>query len=157
MMKKKAVESIGIFLFSVCIALITNYFRPDGLPLVRSVSSPLPFLSENELGRGVTLQIFLEKLNQSGVLILDARSPEEFQEGHVPGAKKLPYEYFSEKSPQILQGIPFDQEIITYCEGIDCSNAEDLTLLLKEMGYKNVKVFPGGWEEWTENRMPVEE
>ncbi|MBW1678538.1 MAG: rhodanese-like domain-containing protein [Deltaproteobacteria bacterium] len=48
-------------------------------------------------------------------------------------------------------------EIITYCEGIECSSAEDLSVLLKEIGYEDVKVFTGGWEEWTENGMPVDE
>ena len=102
-----------------------------------------------------SLQAFLKKLDQPGVIVLDARDPEDFREGHVPGAKSLPYDEFSEDSALVLQDIAFDREVITYCEGMNCSLAEDIADLLIEMGYMDVKVFAGGWEEWLENVMPV--
>jgi len=55
----------------------------------------------------------------------------------------------------VLEDITFDREIITYCEEVNCSVAEDLADLLSDLGYKDVKVFPGGWESWLENGMPV--
>jgi len=100
--------------------------------------------------------MLLKKMKQPGVVIIDARSPEEYQAGHLPGAINLPYSELSEESFLVLQKIPFDMEIITYCEGIECSIAEDLASFLKESGFENVKVFAGGWEEWTEKGMVVE-
>jgi len=155
-MRQKIIESIGIILCTTFIALLTNSFRSDGLPLIRAETSPQQLSSGTELGEGIiSLQAFLKKLDQPGVIILDARDPEDFREGHVPEAKSLPYDEFSEDSALVLQDIPFDLEVITYCEGMNCSLAEDLADLLKEMGFLDVKVFAGGWEEWLENGMPV--
>ena len=155
-MRQKILESIGIILCTTLIALLTNSFRADGLPLLRAKSLSPSLMSGDESGEGiVALQVFLKKLDQPGVIIFDARDSEEFREGHVHGAKSLPYDEFSDESVFVLQDIPFDLEVITYCEGMNCSLAEDLADLLKEMGFLDVKVFAGGWEEWLENGMPV--
>ncbi|HPD60380.1 MAG TPA: rhodanese-like domain-containing protein [Thermodesulfobacteriota bacterium] len=153
MLKRSLVECIGIFLFATSLAFLTNFFRSDGLPLIRP--KLLPVSAEDNQGNNISLQTLKEKFKQPGVIIFDARSPEEFAEGHIPGAKNLPYYEFAEKASGVLKNIPFDQEIIVYCEGLECSNAEDLSFLLKENGYTQVKIFEGGWEEWRENGMPV--
>jgi rhodanese-related sulfurtransferase len=153
MLKRSIIEFIGIFLFATILAFVTNFFRSDGLPLLRpKLLSPL---SENKDSNTISLQTLKGRYEQPGVVILDARSPEEFAEGHIPGAKNLPYYEFSEKASVVLKDIPCDREIITYCEGLECSNAEDLAFLLKENGYALVKVFEGGWEEWRENGMAI--
>ena len=153
MQKRSIVECIGILLFATALALGTNFFRSDGLTLLRP--KPLPVSAEDNQGDSIPLQTLKGKLQQPGVIILDARSPEEFAEGHIPGAKNLPYYEFAEKASVVLKKIPFDREIIAYCEGLECTNAEDLAFLLKENGYVQVKVFEGGWEEWTKKGMPV--
>lgn len=153
MLRRSIFESVGILLFAVALALLTNFFRYDGLPLLRPQPSPPP--SEDTQNNIISLQMLREKLKQPGVIILDARFPEDFVQGHIPGAKNLPYYEFAEKASPVLKKIPVDREIITYCEGLECSNAEDLAFLLKEKGYTKVKVFEGGWEEWKENKMPV--
>jgi Rhodanese-related sulfurtransferase len=153
MLKRSIFECIGIFLFATALAFVTNFFRSDGLPLLRP--KLLPLASEDNQGNRISLQALKEKFEQPGVIILDARSPDEFAAGHIPGAKNLPYYEFAEKASVVLKAIPFDREIIAYCEGLECSNAEDLAFLLKENGYAQAKVFEGGWEEWKENGMPV--
>ena len=153
MLKRSIVECIGIFLFAAALAFLTNFFRSDGLPLLRP--KLLPLSAEDNQGNSISLQTLKEKFEQPRVIILDARSPDEFAEGHIPGAKNLPYYEFAEKASVVLKAIPLDREIIAYCEGLECSNAEDLAFLLKENGYAQVKVFEGGWEEWKENGMPV--
>lgn len=152
MWKKWILESIGIVFFATGIALLINFYRPNSLSLLPPSTSPL---NEGYPNNSISFSTFQEKLKKPGTIILDARSPEEFQQGHIPGAKNLPYYEFSDKAPSVLQGIAFDQEIITYCEGLECSNAEDLAFLLKENGYTKVKVFEGGWEEWTAHQMPI--
>ena len=153
MLKRSLRECIGIFLFATTLALLTNFFRPDGLTLLRP--KLLPPSTEDNKGNIISFQTLKEKFEQPRVIILDARSPDEFTEGHIPGAKNLPYYEFAEKASAVLKDIPCDREIIAYCEGLECSNAEDLAFLLKENGYAYVKVFEGGWEEWRENGMPV--
>ena len=158
MMKKNVGEAMWIVLFSLCIALTTNYVRPDGLPPFRPISVPPSSVSLREPDKGiVSFDDFLQKAKKSEALMLDARSKEDYRNGHIPGAKNLPFDEFSQESARVLKNVPFDREIITYCEGVECSVAGDLAVLVREMGYRNVKVFQGGWEEWTEKAMPVAE
>ena len=152
--KQHLFESIAIFLLAVITAFVTNALRSDGLPLIRTKPAVDPVVTPN--GWIVSLEMMQEKCDDPNVVILDARSSDEFEKGHIPGAKNLPYYDFLEKFTLILEGIPLDREIIAYCEGIDCSTAEDLSYLLLEHGYQNTKVFEGGWEQWINNGMPVE-
>ncbi|MDX9802395.1 MAG: rhodanese-like domain-containing protein [Spirochaetia bacterium] len=153
MLKRSFAECVGIFLFSTILAFSTNFFRSDGLSLLRPKFLPPP--AEDNQANNISLQTLKGKLQQPGVIILDARSSDEFAEGHIPGAKNLPYFEFAEKAPVVLKEISFNQEMIAYCDGLECSNAEDLAFLLRENGYSKIKVFQGGWEEWKENGMPI--
>jgi rhodanese-related sulfurtransferase len=152
-MKRNVLEAIGIVFFSILIALCTNHIRSNGIALIR------PSTSHGSGGNGeniILLQDLIEKLGKPGVIILDARSPEDYWEGHIPGAKNVPSDEIFEEDADFLDEVPLDQEVITYCEGVHCPNAEDMAFLLQERGYEDVKVFLGGWEEWTESGMPVE-
>jgi len=157
-MKQRILEAIGIIFFSVVVALIINHVRPEGLPLLKADSSLRSELSKNEAEGGIVSgESLLKKLGKPGYVILDARSPEDFRRGHVTGAKNIPYGELSQEALQNLTLLPCDTQIITYCYGIECSSAEELALSLKEMGYEDVRVFVGGWEEWEKNGMPVQE
>ena len=96
MLKRSIAECIGIFLFATALAFLTNFFRSDGLPLLRP--KLLPPSAEYNKGNVISFQALREKFEKPGVIILDARSPDEFAEGHIPGAKNLPYYEFSEKA-----------------------------------------------------------
>ncbi|MBN2468520.1 MAG: hypothetical protein JXD19_10255 [Deltaproteobacteria bacterium] len=156
-MKKSFLEAIGIICFSVFLALIVNCFRSDGLPLVRPSSPPLPpVVVAEEAGEGlVTAEYVLSQINQPGFLIVDARSSDDFRQGHIPGAINIPPDALYDAGLLALESISRETRIITYCEGIECLNAEDLSFTLQETGYENVRVFPGGWEEWSNKKLPV--
>jgi 3-mercaptopyruvate sulfurtransferase SseA len=156
MNKKDLSEGAIIFLIAVSFALLTNLFRSDSLPLVQTKPASVSFSTKNNQEPTVSLQVLKEKFNKPGIILIDARSPQEFKEGHIPWAINIPYHEFSEKLPEFMQQISFSQETIIYCGGIECSDAQDTASLLKAKGYKDVKVYKGGWKEWTQNNMPVE-
>lgn len=52
------------------------------------------------------------KTNHAG-LILDVRSPEEYAEGHVPGAINIPHDQLGSRLAEI--GSYKDKEIVLYC------------------------------------------
>jgi len=117
-----------------------------------------------------------EKLGQPGLLLLDARSPEEYsgervmafpsfdhgaeRTGRIPGAVHLFYKNLvndddSLKSPDELRAI-FEaagatpdkaKDIIVYCR---LSHRATLlwTAMTFVLGYKNVKIYDGSWTEW---------
>jgi len=152
MMKQALREAIVIVLCAVAVALAANYFRPDGLALVRTADTG----DDGKAGTVISIEKFLETLKSPATVILDARSHEDFETAHIPGAKSLPEGKAMEEYPFILHDSPFDRTIVVYCSSLECDSAEEVAMLLRDVGYSNVKVYAGGWEEWEELGLPYE-
>ena len=81
--------------------------------------------------------------SESGYIIIDARTQEEYDQGHIPGAILIPeYEIADRAEKEILDK---DQLILVYCRSGRRSKiaAEELV----KLGYTNVKEF-GGIIDW---------
>ena len=80
---------------------------------------------------------------QEGYIILDTRTQEEYDDGHIPGAIVLPYDEVLEKAEGILPDK--NQLILVYCRSGRRSKlaAEDLV----KLGYTNIREF-GGIIDW---------
>ena len=80
---------------------------------------------------------------QEGYVILDTRTEEEYEQGHIPGAIVISHEEIKEKAESVLTDK--DQLILVYCRSGRRSKlaAQDLV----ELGYTNVKEF-GGIIDW---------
>lgn len=89
-------------------------------------------------------------------VVVDSRSREEYASGHIPGAISIPLIEVKEGSDYLFNRLPPDRQIVVYCEGGSCQTSLALAKLLYSKGYRNVKVFSGGWEEWLKAGLPVE-
>ena len=80
---------------------------------------------------------------QEGYVILDTRTEEEYETGHIPGAIIISHEEIKEKAEQVLTDK--GQLILVYCRSGRRSKlaAQDLV----DLGYTNVKEF-GGIIDW---------
>ncbi len=80
---------------------------------------------------------------EAGYVILDVRTQEEFDSGHIPGAILIPDYEIKEKAPQVLTDK--NQKILVYCRSGRRSKlaCEDLV----ELGYTNLYEF-GGINDW---------
>ena len=84
-----------------------------------------------------------EIMDTKECIILDVRTPEEFAEGHIPGAILIPDYEITEKASNILTDK--DALILVYCRsGRRSKNAANQ---LVDMGYTNIKEF-GGIIDW---------
>ncbi|MBC7348910.1 MAG: rhodanese-like domain-containing protein [Candidatus Aminicenantes bacterium] len=88
--------------------------------------------------------------------ILDSRPSLEFRRGHIPGAVSVPLDEVKSGNYGLLQTIPGGQPLIIYCEGGDCLTSLNLARLLHERGFRDLRIFSGGWEDWTAAGLPVE-
>ena len=81
--------------------------------------------------------------SQEGYVILDTRTQEEYDEGHIPGAILIPYDEILEEAEGVLTDK--DQLILVYCRSGRRSKlaTEDLV----KLGYTNIKEF-GGIIDW---------
>ena len=86
--------------------------------------------------------------SESGYIIIDARTREEYDGGHIPGAILIPYDEIADRAEKDLPDK--DQLILVYCRSGRRSKiaAEELV----KLGYTNVKEFGGiiDWEYETE-------
>ena len=80
---------------------------------------------------------------EEGYIILDARTQEEYDEGHIPGAIVISHEEIAEKAEDVLTDK--DQLILVYCRSGRRSKIAAEALV--ELGYTNIKEF-GGIIDW---------
>lgn len=85
-------------------------------------------------------------------MLIDVRDPATYQKTHVKGAVNVPVETMNSDNPKL----PADREtpIVTICN----VGRMSLTgmLMLKSLGYKNVRSMNGGTLGWKEKGLPTE-
>jgi rhodanese-related sulfurtransferase len=92
-------------------------------------------------------------------VFVDARNPESFESGHVPGAIHCdPYNVEPYLDDVVAAAIGASK-VIVYCNGGDC---EDSIFMCRELveadvPYEAVYLYAGGWKEWSAKGMPIEE
>ena len=77
-------------------------------------------------------------------IILDVRTPEEFEERHIVGAINVPNETIG--TEEIAELPDEDQMILVYCRS--GNRSKDASQKLVELGYTNIIEF-GGINNWT--------
>lgn len=135
--------SIGLGLLYACV-MGKGLFGPASPPLRSDLTPPV-----------ITFEQARDIFNRGDALFVDARHSYEFGLGHIKGAISVPMQEFNEHHP-ILEIIPKDKPLVVYCDGEDCNSSKELAGKLIAAGYKDVKVFFGGWTAWIANNQPVQ-
>lgn len=95
------------------------------------------------------------RIDAGGVLVLDVREPEEYDEGALPGVLHIPRGHLEAQ----IEGraLDRDQTIVVYCAGGVRSAFAARTL--QELGYTDVLSMAGGFGKWKDEgrawRQPV--
>jgi rhodanese-related sulfurtransferase len=89
----------------------------------------------------------------SGIVVVDARTPETYARGHVPGAINLPHRTIDSSTTASL---PRDKVYVTYCDGVFCNASTKAAAKLTALGFK-VKEMLDGMEGWRKEGYQVEE
>jgi rhodanese-related sulfurtransferase len=81
--------------------------------------------------------------SEEGYIILDTRTQEEYDEGHIPGAIVIPHDEITDRAEEELPDK--DQLLLVYCRSGRRSKLAAEALV--ELGYTNIKEF-GGIIDW---------
>lgn len=91
----------------------------------------------------ITSEEAKEEMNNRDVIILDVRTEDEYNSGHIENSVLIPVDDLEDKAEELL--INKEQKILVYCRsGNRSKKAADL---LVEIGYTNVYDF-GGIKDW---------
>jgi len=98
------------------------------------------------------------RLHDVGALFVDARRKESYLEGHISKAINIPV--WGSKADEGIgalqnEGVAFEDVIVVYCSGSDCSDSLALSEKLAMTGYLNLYVYKMGFPEWKDNGWPV--
>ena len=164
MVNRKTIQEIFILLsISVGLAMIVNLLSPSGIPWVGQWDTSRGVISANPTGaaEGKPQEIdsvarAKEISDKGDVLFVDARSQDNYENGHIPEAISLPVGQFDERIESLLNRYSSDQPIVTYCSGRTCEDSHDLAQFLSDAGFTNVRIFIDGFPGWEAEGYPVE-
>ena len=89
----------------------------------------------------------------SDIIVIDARTPEAYSRGHVPGAVNLPHRSINTSTTSLL---PKDKVLVTYCDGVFCNASTKAAAKLTALGFR-VKEMLDGVTGWKKEGYPLEE
>ncbi len=90
----------------------------------------------------------LKVLNQDDFInrkaqIIDVREPQEFENGHILGARNIPMTQMKQRLVEIRP----DKPVYLYCQG--SSRSSRAANVLRKKGYTDISLLKGGFKKWT--------
>lgn len=90
------------------------------------------------------------QLYQEGIYLLDVRTPEEFQAGHLPGATLIPLDQLEVRYSELPQNEP----ILVYCRS--GNRSKQAQNFLQEAGFSEIYNMETGINSWIQAGYEVE-
>ena len=99
---------------------------------------------------GMLPQELMARMTAAPPVVLDVRTPQEYEAGHVPGAINVPHKALPDRLAEVLSFR--DREVVVYCEGGKRSAMAGA--VLREAGFASVRQLQGHMIEWRRQRLP---
>ena len=147
-------EGIIILAVALFIAVVFNSIRSNSIPLFGFSSANL---IKEQLAKihSITLSEAHDLYLKNKVVLIDARDPFSYEEGHIAGAINIYPDEVSLHAPSLKikadQGFSF----ITYCDGPQCPLSKETAYALIQRGIPTVKFLVNGWSLWLKAGYPV--
>jgi len=133
-----------------------NLLRPEPLPLWADYFQK-KIADTRAKGLGTVSLAEAKRLyDAKGYLFIDARGPEEFAAGHLPGARSIPFETAYAGLDSVQDYIPKSQTLVIYCSNAACPKSRDLGEQLKFLGYSGILIMNEGYDAWAAKGLPTE-
>ena len=155
-------EAIILGVLAIVLAFAANTVSPKGISLKgtwydnrEKQELEIPPSYDPQTDSLLTMQeAFM--LWKNGSIFIDARDPENYDEGHIPGAINLPFEEWDDYWEAVRPQLNPDSTIVCYCDGFDCELSLFAARELKLDGYPKALTFFGGFHKWVNAKLPYD-
>jgi len=110
------------------------------------------FFEERDSLEPISMSELQKRLRADSAIILDVRPSEEYRAGHIPGAISIPLPELRKR----MEELPSDREVIAYCRGPYCVLSVEAVRMLRNAGFKAIRLKEG-LPEWRQAGLPVKE
>ncbi len=137
-------------------------WKQENLPLETKLNGFNPAIFSGKINSEMISGFEYIQKNLDQLTIIDTRSEGEFNGkiiraarlGHLPKAINIDWNlninedgtFKTDEKLSKLYDIPKNSKIVTYCQG--AYRASNTFLILKKLGFENVRVYLGSWGEW---------
>jgi rhodanese-related sulfurtransferase len=154
---KPTSKHILIILFaSGLAALVANSIHPRRVPWVQDWSYHVETRAAARQIKVVPLSVALGYAQSPGHVFIDARSEEEYREGHISDAFSIPVQFLEEKFSSIVDLVDSGKTLVVYCKNRDCDDALLVASELQAIGCSKLVLYVDGFELWEKHGGPVE-
>ena len=135
---------LGALVIGVVVGVALAYEFDIYKPEIYEQGTELPIYENITVQQSHSL--ILNNTNNSGFVLLDVRTPEEFADGYIEGAINL--DYFNESFSDVLGILDTNKTYLVYC-GVGGRSGQSLAMM-KELEFKEVYNMVGGLSKWKE-------
>ena len=132
-------QIILLLLLAVVPAVVAGWWHPQRPPL------------DSAVVRTEEISVATAQNWGARTLWVDARSAEEFSQGHIPGALLLNEDQWQQLLDGFLEQWDFDRMVVVYCNSDRCDASKAVAARLKQEfeELENIYVLKGGWQVWS--------
>ena len=120
-----------------------------GIALGSGLALAWPMIQRSRGGATVSSTQAVQMINHQGAVLLDTRSIEAFQGGHIPQARHAPLADIEKKAASLAKDTP----LILVCEM--GRSTIDAASRLRAQGFTAVSVLDGGIKAWSTAGLPL--
>ena len=155
-------QAIFIIILGIVLGILRFFLLDDKdflfIKKERVIEKIDDFIIPNNISSPMVVDLAFSKyyFDSGAATFIDARDPEDFQNGNINNSINIPYDYY-EDYEDIIDDLDDASLYIIYCSGEGCSLSEELAFYLYEnFQFKNLLIYEGGIPEWKNNQLPIE-
>jgi rhodanese-related sulfurtransferase len=132
-------------------AMVVGFFLALGLPAFAD-GAPMEIKGASSVNADGVIDLVQK---HGDLVILDNRSPADFEAGHIEGAVRLIDTDITGEAVLAKHVKSKDTPVLFYCNGLKCGRAAKATMKAVEWGYGKVYYYALGLEEWKQRNLPL--
>lgn len=110
----------------------------------------IPALSKGTLA-GLSPAQAVQSINKEKAVVIDVREADEFNVGHIKGAKNVPVAAIDQQLSANVKNKSLPVIMVCATGG----KAQRAVLAAKKLGYENTQVLAGGMKAWKDASLPI--